>query len=161
MVMFAVAPYAGPSLGPVVAGWISTSGADWRWIFWVLTIFVSAIELPYSPRLTSMQAGVCTITVVFTIPETYRCVCTLAYSEIICNVSSRPVLLVAKARKLRMSTGDDRYYAPMEANKLPLGHRLEAIFLKPFKLFLLEPMMASTTLYMSVRSSYPRICQFA
>ncbi|EIM79674.1 MFS general substrate transporter [Stereum hirsutum FP-91666 SS1] len=106
MVMFAVAPYAGPSLGPVVAGWI----------FWVLTIF----------------AGVCLAVVAFTMPETYI-----------------PVLLATKAHKLRQSTKDDRYYAPMEANTLPLGQRVESTLSKPFKLLFLEPMMMATALYMS------------
>jgi MFS family permease len=41
MVLFAVSPFAGPSLGPVVGGWIAVGGASWRWLFWVLTIFVS------------------------------------------------------------------------------------------------------------------------
>ena len=42
MVLFAVAPFAGPALGPVVSGWIEVGGASWRWLFWVLTIFVSS-----------------------------------------------------------------------------------------------------------------------
>jgi MFS family permease len=41
MLLFAVSPFAGPALGPVVSGWISVGGASWRWIFWVLTMFVS------------------------------------------------------------------------------------------------------------------------
>ncbi|KAI0739594.1 MFS general substrate transporter [Daedaleopsis nitida] len=52
---FTLAPFAGPSLGPTVSGWIQTSGASWRWIFWVLTIF----------------AGVCFVAILFTLPETY------------------------------------------------------------------------------------------
>lgn len=63
-----------------------------------------------------------------------------------------PVLLATKAHKLRQSTKDDRYYAPMEANTLPLGQRVESTLSKPFKLLFLEPMMMATTLYMSVRS---------
>ena len=55
LALFAVAPFAGPALGPLVGGYISTSGADWRWLFWTLTIF----------------AGVCTIAIVFCLPETY------------------------------------------------------------------------------------------
>ena len=41
MLLFAVSPFAGPALGPVVSGWIAVGGASWRWIFWVLTMFVS------------------------------------------------------------------------------------------------------------------------
>ncbi|KZV65936.1 MFS general substrate transporter [Peniophora sp. CONT] len=55
MTMFSVAPFAGPALGPTVSGWIAQSGTNWRWIFWVLTIF----------------AGVCLMLIVFTMKETY------------------------------------------------------------------------------------------
>jgi len=55
MLLFAVSPFAGPALGPVVSGWIAVGGASWRWIFWVLTIFTS----------------VCLVLVFLTMPETY------------------------------------------------------------------------------------------
>ncbi|KAA1470779.1 MFS general substrate transporter [Dentipellis sp. KUC8613] len=54
MVIFAVTPFAGPALGPTVAGWIATAGVSWRWIFWVLTIF----------------SGVCFFMIFFQLPET-------------------------------------------------------------------------------------------
>lgn len=53
--VFAVAPIAGPGVGPVVAGYLAEGGVSWRWLFWILTIF----------------AGVCWALIVFTIPETY------------------------------------------------------------------------------------------
>lgn len=53
--MFTLAPFAGPTLGPIVGGYISTSGTSWRWLFWVLTLF----------------AGACTVVIIFTLPETY------------------------------------------------------------------------------------------
>ncbi|KAI0307922.1 major facilitator superfamily domain-containing protein [Multifurca ochricompacta] len=56
MLLFAVSPFAGPALGPVVAGWIAVGGASWRWVFWVLTMF----------------AGFCLALVLFTLPETYK-----------------------------------------------------------------------------------------
>ncbi|KAJ3829780.1 major facilitator superfamily domain-containing protein [Lentinula raphanica] len=55
LAIFTVAPFAGPALGPTVAGFIYVSGTSWRWLFWVLTIF----------------AGVCWILIIFTLPETY------------------------------------------------------------------------------------------
>ncbi|KAI0067788.1 MFS general substrate transporter [Artomyces pyxidatus] len=116
MLLFAVAPFAGPALGPVVAGWIAVGGASWRWLFWVLTIF----------------AGLCLVVIFLTMPETYG-----------------PVLLVRKAEKMRKETGDSRYYAPMETNKLPFGQRLEKILAMPFKILFYEPMLIAITLYMS------------
>ncbi|KIY70946.1 MFS general substrate transporter [Cylindrobasidium torrendii FP15055 ss-10] len=56
LAVFVAAPFAGPSLGPMVSGFISVSGASWRWLFWTLTIF----------------AGVCLAVIVILIPETYK-----------------------------------------------------------------------------------------
>ncbi|KAF9022967.1 MFS general substrate transporter [Hymenopellis radicata] len=56
MAIFTVAPFAGPALGPTVAGYISVAGVTWRWLFWVLTMF----------------AGACWILIVVGIPETYK-----------------------------------------------------------------------------------------
>lgn len=43
MAIFTVAPFAGPALGPTVAGFISDH-ISWRWLFWVLTGFVSTVN---------------------------------------------------------------------------------------------------------------------
>ncbi|KAI3622595.1 putative mfs-multidrug-resistance transporter [Moniliophthora roreri] len=55
MAIFTVAPFAGPALGPTVAGFLFVSGTSWRWLFWVLTLF----------------AGACWFIIIFTMPETY------------------------------------------------------------------------------------------
>ncbi|TFK77215.1 MFS general substrate transporter [Pluteus cervinus] len=54
LAIFTLAPFAGPALGPTIAGFIAES-VSWRWLFWVLSIF----------------AGVCLVLIVFTMPETY------------------------------------------------------------------------------------------
>jgi MFS family permease len=41
MLLFAASPFTGPAIGPVVSGWIAVGGASWRWLFWVLSMFVS------------------------------------------------------------------------------------------------------------------------
>ncbi|KAH9926318.1 MFS general substrate transporter [Epithele typhae] len=66
--------FAGPSLGPIVSG------------------FMAAIF-----------AGVCTVAIVFFLPETYA-----------------PIILVKRAQKLRKDTGNDRYWAPLERNNLEI-----------------------------------------
>ncbi|KAJ7038322.1 major facilitator superfamily domain-containing protein [Mycena alexandri] len=55
MALFTLGPFAGPTIGPTIAGFIATSGTNFRWVFWVLAIF----------------AGVCTILIVLILPETY------------------------------------------------------------------------------------------
>ena len=63
-----------------------------------------------------------------------------------------PVLLVRKAERMRKETGDGRYYAPMEANKLDIGQRLYKILAMPFKILFLEPMLIAIVVYQSVSS---------
>jgi len=55
LAMFTLAPFAGPGIGPVVAGYIVVGGLSWRWLFWIMAMF----------------AGVCWLQIVFTLPETY------------------------------------------------------------------------------------------
>jgi MFS family permease len=124
MLIFAVSPFAGPSLGPVVSGWIAVGGASWRWIFWVLTMF----------------SGICLVAIFFTLPETYG-----------------PVILLRKAQRIRKETGDKRYYAPVEAVKLPIGPRLYNILAMPFKILFLEPMLIAITVYQSVSCCLPSL----
>ncbi|KAL1707414.1 major facilitator superfamily domain-containing protein [Schizophyllum commune] len=116
LAMFTLAPFAGPSLGPTVAGFMNVAGLSWRWVFWVLTIF----------------AGTCLILIIFTVPETYA-----------------PVILKRKAERLRKETGDDRYYALIETNKISFTKRLEHIVARPFRIMFTEPMLLAVTIYMS------------
>jgi MFS family permease len=53
--VFTLAPFAGPALGPIVAGFMADAGVSWRWLFWVMSIF----------------AAVCFLQILFTVPETY------------------------------------------------------------------------------------------
>ncbi|GAA6014046.1 hypothetical protein JCM10207_000218 [Rhodosporidiobolus poonsookiae] len=55
LAVFALMPFAGPAIAPVVSGALQVSGQDWRIIFWILTGF----------------AGLCGILIVFLLPETY------------------------------------------------------------------------------------------
>jgi MFS family permease len=138
MLIFAVAPFAGPSLGPVISGWMAVGGASWRWLFWVLTMFVS-LSLPLIDRDSwAVQSGFCLVAIFFTLPETYG-----------------PVLLAKKAQRLRKETGDERYYAPIEVRNVPIGRRLYNILAMPFKILFLEPMLLAITIYQSVSYCLP------
>ena len=61
------------------------------------------------------------------------------------------MLLVKRAQRLRKETGDDRYWAPLERNKMALGQRLKHVLGRPFIVLAREPMLIAITLYMSVR----------
>ncbi|KAF8595800.1 MFS general substrate transporter [Ceratobasidium sp. AG-I] len=116
LALFTLAPFAGPALGPTVGGYMSVAGVNWRWLFWVLTIF----------------AGICTVILFFTLPETYA-----------------PIILKKRAQKLRKSSGDDRFFSAMERENLHWVKRLENILGRPFIMLFQEPMLLAVTLYMS------------
>lgn len=82
--------------------------------------------------ILTIFAGVCWLQIVFTIPETYS-----------------PVLLAKKAKEIRKRTGDERYHAAIESQKMTLSQRLETILARPFKILFREPMLIALTLYMS------------
>ncbi|GAA6037269.1 hypothetical protein JCM8097_008654 [Rhodosporidiobolus ruineniae] len=62
MSLFALAPFAGPVLGPIVGGFMGLT-ISWRWIFWLLTIFsflmwavCSLVPETYAPVLLRRRA---------------------------------------------------------------------------------------------------------
>ena len=75
-----------------------------------------------------MFAGACTVIAFICLPETYA-----------------PVILKQKAERLRKETGDDRYYAPIELNKMTFGRRLNKIVAQPFKVLFQEPILIALT----------------
>lgn len=123
MALFAVAPFSGPSMAPVIAGfmhvraclrsglvahssWRSTltlvqvTGQDWRLVYWILFAF----------------AGLVVVLFQLTMRETFA-----------------PVILARKAKKLRKETGDSRYYAPIERlDRGSYGHQAFVLVAKPF-----------------------------
>ena len=61
-----------------------------------------------------------------------------------------PIILVKRAQKLRKDTGDDRYWAPLEKNKVALVPHIKRVLSRPFIVLAREPMLVAITLYMSV-----------
>lgn len=82
-------------------------------------------------------AGCFTVIIALTLPETYA-----------------PVILKHKAQRKRKETGDDRWYAPLEAKKEPMGRKIVNILTKPFKMLAFEPMLQAVTIYMSVSTGF-------
>ena len=66
MALYTIAPVLGPSLAPIISGWIIQGwGKDhWRWVFWVSTIlagFICVLGIffvreTYAPRLLYLKA---------------------------------------------------------------------------------------------------------
>ena len=81
--------------------------------------------------VTLMLAGVVLLVTFFFQPETYA-----------------PVLLSWKARQLRNITGDDRYYAEQEIERIPLMSRLKTALKRPFILAFHEPIILLISFYL-------------
>ncbi|KAF8315820.1 MFS general substrate transporter [Clavulina sp. PMI_390] len=116
MSIFMLSPLVGPSIGPVISGFIHNSGTDWRWVFWVLSIAGAFLS----------------VLTVFTFDETFG-----------------PTVLVKKAAHKRKETGDDRWYAALEAKKMPIGQTAKEIFIKPWEIFFQEPILLAIHSYMT------------
>ncbi|RSL67627.1 hypothetical protein CEP53_002882 [Fusarium sp. AF-6] len=78
-------------------------------------------------------AVVLMLSIIFFAPETYH-----------------PILLRAKARKLRKETGNDAYQAPMENTTKSIRTTLKLSLLRPFQLLFLEPMCLCLDLYSAI-----------
>ncbi|GAA5901619.1 hypothetical protein JCM6882_006025 [Rhodosporidiobolus microsporus] len=55
LAIFALMPFAGPALAPMISGFMQVKGVEFYWIFWLLTFFAAA----------------CAAFIVFGLPETY------------------------------------------------------------------------------------------
>ncbi|CDR46034.1 CYFA0S21e01310g1_1 [Cyberlindnera fabianii] len=118
MCVYSLSPFAGPSIGPLIAGFINYN-IYWRWTFHVLIIF----------------SGVCLLLVALFVPETYK-----------------PVLLIKKAKRLRMATGDDRYYCALEILQREQSVVRTCLMApkRPLLLLLKDPMMAILCFYTGI-----------
>ncbi|KAK3292757.1 major facilitator superfamily domain-containing protein [Chaetomium fimeti] len=116
MAIFALAPFVGPSTGPLVGGLINTY-VNWRWTHYVLLIW----------------AAVLLLTIALFVPETYH-----------------PVLLKRKAQKLRKTTGDDRWRAPLEKSTKSVSKTVAYSLLRPFQILIFEPMAVVLNIYTAV-----------
>lgn len=114
--VFAVGGFAGPTVGPIVGGFIVDSSLGWRWTSWI----------------TLIMAGVFGIVGLFVIPET-----------------SAARILQVRAARLRKQTGDIRYHAKTDLDKLSLKTVMMVYLVRPFKMLVQEPILALMTAYMS------------
>jgi DHA1 family multidrug resistance protein-like MFS transporter len=132
--LFTASVFLGPVLGPIIEGFILQSGVSWRWIFWVMMIF----------------AGVCTLLIIPTLPETYA-----------------PVILSKKARRLRRQDPDlnKDVYAEHEKGDWSVKGLLDRTLFRTFKMLALEPILVLTTIYVAIvygllysRKNQPQSC---
>ncbi|KAG1841538.1 MFS general substrate transporter [Suillus subalutaceus] len=93
----------------------------------------SGTPWPWLFWVLTIFAAVCFVLIYFTLPETYA-----------------PIVLLHRAKQLRLETGDERYHAPLElVQQKQLHKRLEDSLARPFKILICEPMLIAVTAYMS------------
>lgn len=78
-------------------------------------------------------AAACWILISVTVPETYA-----------------PILLSRRAKKLRASTGDNKYTTEKELDPRPFSQQLKIFLFRPLQLLFREPIVFFLSLYMSV-----------
>lgn len=139
MAIFTIAPFAGPSMGPLIGGFINTY-TTWRWTHYVLLIW----------------AGGLLVTIYFFVPETYRELSSSGWVKLnrMCGILTLtladPVLLKKKAEKIRKETGDERWKAPMEKSNKSILRTVSLSLLRPFQLLIFEPMCLILDVYCAV-----------
>lgn len=78
-------------------------------------------------------SGFAYILIAFTVPETYA-----------------PTILARRARKMRETTGDDKFQSESDLDLRPFGERMKEFILRPFQLLFTELIVFLISLYMSV-----------
>ncbi|ELU43026.1 polyamine transporter 1 [Rhizoctonia solani AG-1 IA] len=132
LAIFTLAPFAGPALGPTVAGYMSLAGVSWRWLFGVLSIFVSQHPLPTPARRAQFHL------ISFDRTARKNCASLLVMIDIIAQ---------SKGRTFTGPSGMSMRSVSRFISKSL--RRIENILGRPFIMFFQEPMLFAVTLYMS------------
>ncbi|KAI1343822.1 MFS general substrate transporter [Xylariaceae sp. FL0016] len=123
MTIIALSPFVGPSLGPLLGGFINYN-VTWRWTYYVMIIWAFCLLMM----------------IVFFAPETYRSSSYPSRNIYSLTEFADPIRLREKARAMRKKTGDDRWKAPMENSTKSIATTIGYSLLRPFQLLSLETM---------------------
>jgi len=136
MAIFTTAPFIGPSTGPLIGG-LTNYFLSWR--------FTHYIKL--------VESAVIIASLFFFVPETYRKSLLPRVLDAVApdqENNTDPVLLAQKARQLRKSTSDDRYYAPLDKTPRSICTAIKHALLRPIQILVFEPMALILDLYSAV-----------
>ncbi|KAI2639053.1 major facilitator superfamily transporter [Hypomontagnella submonticulosa] len=76
--------------------------------------------------------------------------CALLVAIVLVPETYHPVLLRNKARRLRLSTGDHRWKAPMELSNKSIPRTISLSLLRPFQLLIFEPMCLNLCIFSAI-----------
>lgn len=93
-------------------------------------LIVSHLSWRWTFHVMSIAVLVMLILIVLIVPESYS-----------------PVLLRKKASRIRKTTGDDRYYAPIERSTKTLAYTILLSFQRPMQMLVYEPMLTLLCIY--------------
>lgn len=153
MATFSVSPFIGPSLGPLIGGFINYN-VSWRWTYYVLLIWSfalwTAIVLFVPETYRKHRPDLVPLAVVFLAEASLFSTTDLNLSRFPSLANSDPILLRNKARRIRIETGDDRWLAPMERRKKSVLRAIGQSLLRPFQLLFLEPMCLNLCIFSAI-----------
>lgn len=127
----------GPFMGPVVSGCLVQFG--WEWPFWFVHLPQDSregegwSETNERCRFGLIFAGACAVPMLIFLPETFG-----------------PVLLKAKAKKIRKEQPGSNVYAPMELQHMTALQLVTRILGRPLRMMILEPIVSACCCYLSL-----------
>ncbi|KAI9443577.1 MFS general substrate transporter [Lactarius indigo] len=124
MAVYSVSPFIGSQLSPIYSGRANFTFPRLSIIYnasWRWTYYVLII-----------WSFVEVVAIIYFVPETYI-----------------PVILKQKAQRLRKTSGDARYYAPIERENFRLGQSIVSSCYRPFQLLFFDPMALLIDLWTS------------
>lgn len=132
MALFSIAPFIGPSIGPLLGGFINYN-VSWRWTYYVLLIW----------------GVVLLVAIIVLVPETYR---KLPVKHVWKQplTWADPILLRNKARQMRKDTGEEKWMAPTEKTEKSVIKAVSRSLLRPFQLLIFEPMCLSLCIFSAI-----------
>ncbi|KAF2474649.1 MFS general substrate transporter [Lindgomyces ingoldianus] len=158
MAIWAMGPLIGPVVGPVCGGFL-VEAKGWRWVFWILAIFVS------TSRTSRTFPSASSIVLSYNLEHDWRRVnpsrlllnsrriSTGGFFSLLLLVTSRETyavtILEQKAARLRKETGNPNLRSKLTLQISP-GELFKRSIVRPMKMLFLSPIVLLMSIYISI-----------
>ncbi|KFA55585.1 hypothetical protein S40293_09223 [Stachybotrys chartarum IBT 40293] len=132
MIFFSSAPLFGPSLGPIIGGFVGEQGG-WRWVQGFLCVSFHVIVTEMTD-FRAILGGVCCLSMSIILPETFASVLLARRAERLTRTKGR--VFISRLAK----TGQEK----------ALRAKIKEALVRPWVLLFLEPIVLLLTIYMAI-----------